>query len=140
MLKELEKGDGGKENCILDTSILIDLFDKGDKELLEKLMDKCEHIMIPWVALYEFLYGHRYIDREIKLYKEAIETLGVVKWLAQDELIKALEIDVELHKKGRPIPFSDVLIAALASTHNGVLVTRNKRHFSRVSNLRIYVP
>jgi tRNA(fMet)-specific endonuclease VapC len=42
----------------------------------------------------------------------------------------------ELEKKGTPIGGNDLMIAAIAITHNATLVTNNTREFSRVPGLR----
>ena len=42
----------------------------------------------------------------------------------------------ELEKKGEPIGGNDLMIAAIAVTHNATLVTNNTREFSKVPGLR----
>jgi tRNA(fMet)-specific endonuclease VapC len=42
-----------------------------------------------------------------------------------------------LEKSGTPIGSNDMLIAAIALTHNLILVTHNTREFSRIPNLRL---
>jgi tRNA(fMet)-specific endonuclease VapC len=46
-------------------------------------------------------------------------------------------IRADLAAAGQPIGPNDTLIAAIARAHEGVLVTRNVRAFSRVSGLQI---
>ncbi len=45
-----------------------------------------------------------------------------------------------LRKQGQLIPDLDLLIASTALAHDLTLVTRNRRHFERVPNLRLYNP
>ena len=47
-----------------------------------------------------------------------------------------VNLKVDLEKKGLKIADFDLLIASTAIVKNLILVTRNKRHFSRISNLR----
>ncbi len=125
---------------VLDTSVLIELFDRGNVEILEGILGRYSALYIPWIVLYEYLYGHKYLGRNIEERKAAVEKLGRVVGVTQEILVKALEIDVSLHKKGQAIPFSDVLIAATALTLQAELVTLERRHYTRISDLRIYTP
>lgn len=45
-----------------------------------------------------------------------------------------------LRSQGRLIPDLDLLIASTALVNDLTLVTRNRRHFSRVPGLRLYLP
>ena len=45
-----------------------------------------------------------------------------------------------LRRQGQLIPDLDLLIAATALAHDLTLVTRNRRHFSRILSLRLYEP
>lgn len=125
---------------VLDTSIVIELFDRGNTGLLEGILDRYSALYIPWIVLYEYLYGHKYIGREVEGRKIAVEKLGQIVGVTQDIIVRALEIDVDLHKKGLVIPFSDILIAATALALEAELVTLDKRHYTRIPGLRIHIP
>ena len=126
--------------CVLDTSILIEVFDRGNKGLLKNLVLKYKVIYIPRICLYEYLYGHKYLDMDIEERKKAVEKLGRVVWDTQKLVLKALEIDVRLRKEGMAIPFSDVLIASITLMLNAELITLDKRHFDRIPKLKLYIP
>ncbi len=125
------------EDCVVDTSVIIELVDRGREELLEELIASCNHALISWIVFYEYLYGHKYVGRSISKCKEFLEKLGVIVWGNQDVLLKALELDVYLHKAGTPIPFSDILIASTALTYNARLLTMDEKYFSRIKGLKI---
>lgn len=124
----------------MDTSIVIELFDRGNTDLLEEIVYRYSILYIPWIVLYEYLYGHKYLGRSINDRKRAIEKLGQVIGVTQDIIIKAMEIDIDLHKKGMVIPFSDILVAATALVLKAELVTLDRKHYTRIAELQIYVP
>ncbi len=125
---------------VIDTSIIIELYDRGNTDLLEEIINRYNTPYIPWIVLYEYLYSHKYLGRSIIERKKAVEKLGRVIGITQDIIIKALEIDVELHKKGTTIPFSDILIAATALVLEAELATLDKKHYTRIPQLQIYIP
>jgi len=124
---------------VLDTSVLIDIFDRGNEKLLEYILRKYKMIYIPWIVLYEYLYGHKYLGRDINERKKAVEKLGIIYSISQEVLLKALEIDISLRKKGNIIPFSDVIIAATTIILKAELVTLDKRHYERIAGLKLHI-
>jgi len=127
------EGNGGK--LVLDTSFLIDLLDRGREELAN-LLAPYEEVVVPWIALYEYLYGHR-VGRgagaeELRSRKEAVESLGRVVWMSQELLLEALELDAKLKASGRPVPFSDILVAAIARYLPADVASTDKEHFERI--------
>jgi len=126
--------------AILDTSTLIELLDAGNLALLDTIISRYDGLLIPWVALYEYLYGHAYVGSDIQERKSMVEELGTVVLLNQRIVLKALELDVGLSRSGLRIPFSDLLIAATALEVGGEVVTLDERHFKRIGELKVYVP
>ncbi len=124
---------------VLDTSVIINIFDRGNERLLEYILRRYKMIYIPWIVLYEYLYGHKYLGRDISERKSAIEKLGIIYNVSQEVLLKALEIDVSLRKKGNIIPFSDVIIAATTIVLKAELVTLDKRHYERIAGLKLHI-
>jgi len=125
---------------VLDTSIVIEIFDRGDISLLEDIMSRYSVLYIPWIVLYEYLYGHKYLGKNIIDRKKAVEKLGKIIGVTQDIILKAIEIDIDLRRKGMTIPFSDILIAAITIVFNAELVTLDKKHYTRIPKLKIYLP
>jgi tRNA(fMet)-specific endonuclease VapC len=50
---------------------------------------------------------------------------------------RAGEIRRELEREGRTIGMADSLIAGIAMEHDAILITRNRKHYERVSRLRL---
>jgi tRNA(fMet)-specific endonuclease VapC len=70
---------------------------------------------------------------------QKIETdiLPLVCWLDVDRSVasKAGDIAANLQRLGTPIGVNDCLIGGTALVHNLVLVSRNVRHFEKITNL-----
>jgi len=122
--------------AVIDTSAVIEALDKGRGDLLKELVEGYEELLIPWVVVYEYTMGHRLLGRDPWARKQALEELGSIVWMEQELLLKAQELDVELRRRGRPIPFSDVLVAATALAFEAELVTLDE-HFREVEGLRL---
>jgi len=131
----LRKESGGK--LILDTSFLIELLDRGRSDLVA-VLSKYTEIYIPWVCLYEYLYGHKVgrniCDKELKKRKENVEFLGSVLWCSQEFLLRALGLDYQLSKKGLKIPFSDLIVATFVILLDAKLATFDRKHFGFIEN------
>ena len=111
-----------------------------DTSLLEDIMSRYSVLYIPWIVLYEYLYGHKYLGKNIIDRKKAVEKLGQITGVTQDIILKAIEIDIDLCRKGMTIPFSDVLIAATTIVFNAELVTLDQKNCTRIPELKIYMP
>lgn len=64
--------------------------------------------------------------RLLSLNRAIVEHLGILRG--------------DLQRRGLPIGDVDLLIAATALHHDLTLVTRNRRHFTRITELRLYEP
>ncbi|RLF22634.1 MAG: hypothetical protein DRN15_08575 [Thermoprotei archaeon] len=125
---------------VLDTSILIEVYDRGKEKLLADILDRYNVLYVPWIVLYEYLYGHKYMGRSVQERKVAVEKLGNIVGATQEIILQALELDVALHKQGLTLPFSDLLVASTAIVLGAELITLDKEHYERIPRLRIYVP
>ncbi|MHA1708336.1 MAG: type II toxin-antitoxin system VapC family toxin [Candidatus Baldrarchaeia archaeon] len=126
--------------CVLDTSVVIAIYDKNKDWLLEYIFERYERILIPWIVEHEYLYGHEYIGEDITRKKFLLEQLGEIVFPTQDIVMRAVKLDVNLAKEGMQIPFGDIYIAAVALTYNADLVTLDVRHYERVKDLKVVVP
>ena len=98
---------------ILDTDVLIEIFDKksekGD-EALKKILESGEDISITAINLHEILYGLRKYAKPVK---EALQ-LPVLNYTKKDATLSA-KIELETEGKGAPIRRTDAMIAAITS-------------------------
>ncbi len=75
-------------------------------------------------------------DANLQKTSELLSSMGVLVLDGQSSRI-AGEIYARLEKSGSPLEIQDCLVAAITISNNAVLVTRNHKHFSRVSGLKI---
>ncbi|MEM2507687.1 MAG: type II toxin-antitoxin system VapC family toxin [Nitrososphaeria archaeon] len=112
---------------ILDTDVLIEIFDKksekGD-EALEKIIESGDSVHTTVINLHEILYG---LSKFAKPVKEVL-MLSIIDYRKQDEIL-ASELELKAEKEGSPIRRTDVIIAAITINNNGRLYTFDEKHF-----------
>jgi len=124
---------------ILDTNTVIYFF-KGVGDVAEKLLSvPPKEIGLPSVVPYEIYVGIAKSTSPEKRRQQLEQLVSVVNLFpfGLNEAQCAAKIRADLETRGCPIGPYDVLIAATALIHNGILVTHNVNEFSRVDNLRI---
>jgi predicted nucleic acid-binding protein len=131
--KEVSQGaERGVVGAVLDTSVLLEILDAGNTELLDASLARYDGMLIPWVALYEYLYGHAYVGNDVRERRRFVEELGDGCMVGPEDRTKSIRPERRSLQERPEIPFSDPLIAALALEVEGELVTLNERHFKRV--------
>ena len=68
---------------------------------------------------------------------EALLAAVTILPLGADEARLAAELRQRLDGVGQPIGMADYLIAAICLANDGVLLTRNRKHFERVAELKL---
>ena len=124
---------------VLDTNTLIYFF-KGLGAVSKRLLAvPPKQISIPSIVLYELEVGIARSKSPRKRRKQLEDFTSLVNILpfGTEEARSAASIRVDLEKKGRPIGPYDILIAAVAMTKQGILVTRNTTEFNRIKGLRL---
>ena len=121
---------------LLDSSILIELFRKKDKEktLFYSLAKTYKILCISWITYYEIGIGNRktHSDYWEKL-SEKLRILSFDKECSDN----AITIYLDLLKANKMIDLADILIGATALTHNIPIATLNDKHFNRIKKLEI---
>jgi len=90
------------------------------------------------ITLFELRFGSMLRDDASKFWQKIeAEILPLVRWLDVDRSVasKAGDIAAKLQKLGAPIGVNDCLIGGTALVHKLVLVSRNVRHFEKVTDL-----
>lgn len=121
---------------VADTDVLIDyLADRApiaDRIALEL---KGGRLYTTAVSRFELLAGSRSERQEAAIH----DLLAALSTLPLDAAAAdmAARVRRELERDGQPIGMGDSLIAGIVLANDGVLLTRNRRHFERVEGLTL---
>lgn len=124
---------------VLDTNTLIYFF-KGIGNVSSNLL-ACppKDSALPAIVLFELEYGiakstsPEKCRAQLTLLCESVNILP----FGQKETVIAADIRFKLERAGTPIGQYDILIAATAVSHNGVLVSNNTKEFERIADLKL---
>lgn len=121
---------------LVDTSILIDLFRKTDKNnaALVSLVRRDYAYCISAITEFEIYTGAAL--GQIAFWNDFLQKTEVLPF---DKTVAKVAVDInrELKRTRKQIAIPDLFIAATAKTHNLPLATLNKKHFERISGIDI---
>ena len=126
---------------ILDTYFLIDLF-RNETKAIQKFIEiqrKNTPIAITTPSIVEIctgLYLTKKTETEKKKIMDVIES-QIIRELDKESAQKAGEINGNLIKKGQHIGIIDSMIAGIAHRNNEPILTRNTKHFDRISEIKV---
>jgi predicted nucleic acid-binding protein len=122
---------------IVDTDVLIEIFDKNSKrgdEALETIERIGEEVAITSLNLHEILYGlYKYTSNE-KIDKVLL--LDVIEFQKEDAHLSA-RLELESERKGKKAARYDTMIAAVALNTKSRLFTFNKKHYEGFDGLEL---
>jgi tRNA(fMet)-specific endonuclease VapC len=125
---------------LLDTSFIIDLLRGGEKAVKKIKMLEAESTAtnISSPSIFELFVGISLTKKPSSEKKRIMDVLESWGTLALDVVCAARGggIHGQLIKDGELIDPEDSMIAAIALENNEILLTNNKKHFSRVPGLR----
>lgn len=112
----------------LDSTFLIDLLkgDSGAADKMGELDSRGEHLSIAAPCAAELLIGAHFKGGD--LVRDTADLLSRLDILEIDGQVAAQagRLGAELLRRGKPLPTTDLLIAAAAMQHQQVLVTRDE--------------
>jgi len=126
---------------LLDTNVLSEVIKKRpDSAVMERLAGvPAEELFTSAICVTELRYGavrhHQGDWLWERIEGEILPRLQVLP-VAMSEALRAGDLLADLTRRGEPIGFEDVLIAATALETGLTVVTRNLRHFTRIRGLR----
>ncbi len=126
---------------ILDTTFIIDLMRRNESALAtkERLLSSNETFRISSATVFELWSGIAASDRaglekaKVLAAMKGVDLIGMGRIIAE----KAGEIHGSLIKEGNAIDHIDAMIAATAMLENETVLTRNTKHFTRVTGLKV---
>ena len=122
---------------ILDTDVLIEIFDKGSErgdEALKRILESGEDIDITAINLHEILYG---LQKYAKPVREVLR-LPVLNFTKRDASLSA-KIELEAESRGTPIRRTDAMIAAITLNNGASLYTLDLKHFQPLKALGLKI-
>jgi tRNA(fMet)-specific endonuclease VapC len=119
---------------VIDTDIIID-FLRGKSMLLQKAVEQFD-CGITAVSLYELQAVAVRSQRQEELFAEFLTTVAVLPF-DHASASMAAQIWRGLQQKGQIIGLPDTLIGGICLAHDVPLLTHNKRHFQRITNLKL---
>ena len=126
------------EKYLLDTNIII-FYLKGKYKLNEKLRQvELQNCCISEITLAELKYGAEcsdQIDKNKKMVDDFAKEITIVPIF--NSLSVYAKEKARLKKSGVILDDFDILIGSTAIANNLILVTDNKKHLSRLSNIKI---
>ena len=127
---------------ILDTTFIIDLLRGKNLEVKEKA-EELDHLFetkaVVSVSVMELWRGALQSVRKEEEKNKINELINSFLVYPFDEKTarESGEIEADLIKKGEIIDLEDIMIAGVAKVHNETVLTRNVKHFERISGLSV---
>jgi tRNA(fMet)-specific endonuclease VapC len=123
---------------LLDTNICIALMNSNRSavRIFNQFFPQCYTSVIVVAELYKGIYGSQRQAENLNSLDELTQLLDVMPFTTE----AALEFGViqnELKQLAKPTGEMDALIAAVARSRHGILVTNNIRDFQNIPNLQI---
>lgn len=121
---------------IADSDVLID-FLRGHGDGARRVALELESRSFATTAITAFeLRSGAHTTRQRKSVDTLLEAMTILSFGAEEAEVAA-EIRRELESQGQAIGMADYLIAAVCIANQGVLLTRNLKHFERVKALKL---
>lgn len=128
-------------NC-LDTDLLVGILrGSGDTRKIMERLDEEGVQFTTSINVFELFVGaflSRKRDTNLRSVESLLAKLSIIELDAETAKLAGL-VAARLKQRGVGIDFRDVLIAAIALSHDLTIITRNVRHFSRIEGLKVQV-
>lgn len=121
---------------LADTSILIELFRKSEKANSRFVQLALEGYEFQISAITEYEVYSGATTAQLPFWDELLQKVKVLPF-DKDVVKTAISINKRLKQKRKQIDVADLFIAATALANNLVFATLNKKHFTRIDELKI---
>lgn len=128
------------ENICLDSDVLVD-FLRNKKEAIDFINSNelKNSLATTTINIFELYYGAMLsarVENNMQAVKDLEKRLILLN-LSPQSCERAAKILCELEKEGDNMEFRDLFIGAVALNDGFVLKTNNKKHFSKIKELKI---
>jgi tRNA(fMet)-specific endonuclease VapC len=124
---------------VADSDVLIDyLRGRGDFARRVELELQSRWFATTAITAFELRSGAR-TPRQKNAVGTLLEAMTVLPFGIEEARIAA-EIRLDVESRGQPIGMADYMIAAVCIATDSVLLTRNRKHFERVKDLKLSAP
>ncbi len=126
---------------LVDTDWVADWL-KGQRDAVQLLarlaaQDRLAISIITYGEIYDGIYYGRDPQNHERGFRQFLRSVDVLP-LNRAIMRRFARIRGNLRAHGRGIPDPNILIAATAIEHGASLLTRNRRHFDRISDLTLF--
>ena len=123
---------------MLDTDTVSQVIKKHPPVIKKLISHEDDEICISAITNAELFYGLEKKNSQ-RLFNEVRSIIGKCTIINFDASQSELygKIRVELEKSGTPLGDMDLLIASAAMATGAILVSHNKKHFSRIKGLKV---
>lgn len=123
---------------VLDTDVAIEYL-KGDEKVVEEVL-ALKEVYTTVITLAELYYGAYNSPKPEKHKKILVDFAHGIPILGLNLRVteKFGEIKAELKKKGKPAGDFDIMIASICIAHKCRLITKNKKHYQHILELKIH--
>ena len=125
---------------LLDTNTCIHYINGRSQNVIERMnaLEENEAVLCS-VVVAELIFGAKRSQHPVKTLLKQRRFIILFRSLPFDDTCAETYADIraDLTAKGTPIGANDLMIAAIARTHNLILVTHNTREFGRVADLQL---
>ncbi len=128
------------KDSLVDTNILS-MFFRGHPQVVSKFrayLDEHNTINLSIITYYEIVSGlkHRDAQKQLGQFLD-FASQNTILPLTRGAADIAAELYADLRKKGQPIDDIDLLMAGIAMAYELVIVTQNRKHFDRITELQV---
>lgn len=128
------------EHYIIDSNIISEVLKpNANFHVLEKLVEHVTDMAVTVMTLHELLYGMEKLDDGFKktqlakfINEEVCDDFPIVGYSEKAARIHA-KIRAHMEKIGKPMPYGDSQIAAIALAEEMILVTGHIKHFEPIA-------
>ena len=128
------------KKVFIDTNIFINYLRGADKELFELFRFQLEgkiQLLTSSAVIFEIYSGRSLFEKEIKKKIDKLFTKIIIKNITQESAKLAAEINRK-NRLFKKIETNDLLIAASAIYFQAELLTKNRKHFKLIPDLKLF--